>query len=185
MNTQPKPARMTADEFLVWAEMQPHRYELVNGEVVRMAPERVDHGRVKLQTTIALQTAIAARPFACEALISGVGVRIDDATVYEPDVLVRCGDRLPGDATEIADPVILVEVVSPSAGSVDSSTKLPDYLRLPSLRHYLVVDTAARAVTHYRVEASDLANARIIQSGSVVLDPPGIEIEVGQIFATL
>jgi Uma2 family endonuclease len=185
MNTLPKPARMTADEFLVWAEMQPHRCELVNGEVVRVTPERVDHARVKLQTTIAFQTAIAARRHACETLIRGVAVRIDDATVYEPDVLVRCGDKLPGDATEVADPVILVEVVSPSAGSVDSGLKLADYFRLPSLRHYLVVDTASRGVIHYRVEGTDRAEARIIHSGPIALDPPGLEIEVGQIFATL
>ena len=32
MTTQPKPARMTADEFLVWAEAQPSgRYELIGG----------------------------------------------------------------------------------------------------------------------------------------------------------
>jgi hypothetical protein len=47
----PARKRMTTDEFLAWAAEQPEgeRYELVAGEVVAMAPERLGHARVKHQ----------------------------------------------------------------------------------------------------------------------------------------
>ena len=52
--------RMKVPEFLAWAEAQPQgRYELVNGEVVVMAPERVRHNLVKL--AVARQTRTASR----------------------------------------------------------------------------------------------------------------------------
>ena len=62
MATQPKPSRMTADEFLVWSEAQAvGRYELVGGIVVQMAAERVGHVRAKMAAATALGDAIAAQ----------------------------------------------------------------------------------------------------------------------------
>ncbi len=43
-----------------------------------------------------------------------MAVRVDDSNVFEPDASVRCGPRLVGDVTLILDPVIVVEVASPS-----------------------------------------------------------------------
>ena len=77
-----------------------------------------------------------------------MSVRVNDRTVYEPDALVRCGPPLPGHAIEIVDPIIVVEVVSPSSREVDRGVKLASYFSLPSVRHYLIVDTDNRVVIH-------------------------------------
>lgn len=116
----------TADEFIAWAlEQSTGRFELDNGTVVAMAPECVNHGRAKARAWRALDAAIAGRGLACEALLDGPTVRIDDRTVYEPDTLVRCGARLPGDAIEVNDPAIVVEVVSPSSRGIDKGPSSP------------------------------------------------------------
>ena len=74
------PAPMTVEEFIDWAMAQPEgRYELVDGEVVAMAPERIAHARLKAEIWLALREAIAAKGLPCEALVDGAGVRIDDA----------------------------------------------------------------------------------------------------------
>ena len=110
---------LTADEFIAWALQQPEgRFELDNGAVVAMAPERMSHARAKSQAWLALRTAIATRGLPCEALPDGATVRVNDRTVYEPDALVRCGPPLPGDAIEATDPIIVVEVVSPDGPDV-------------------------------------------------------------------
>jgi Uma2 family endonuclease len=107
---------MTADEFIAWAMEQPEgeRYELERGRIVGMAPERLAHARVKYRALRALDDAIRAAGLPCEALPDGVSVEIDATTVYEPDALVRCGPELPPDTIRIKDPLILVEVLSPS-----------------------------------------------------------------------
>ena len=144
---QPKEIEFTADAFIAWALEQPAgRFELDNGIVVAMAPERVNHGRAKLNAVISLRNAIGSSGLACEAHPDGATVRIDDRTVYEPDALVRCGPPLPGDAIEVNDPVILVEVVSPSSRGIDKGAKLASYFLLRSVRHYLIVDTDKRVV---------------------------------------
>ena len=115
----------------------------------------------------------------------GATVSIDEHTVHEPDVLVRCGPPLPGDAIEVPDPLVVVEVVSPSSLGIDTSTKLARYFSLPSVRHYLIVDTNSRVVIHYRRDDSGAIAVRIVGEGALVLDPPGLAIEVGEIFAGL
>ena len=81
---RPKPPRMTADEFIAWAMEQPDgaRYELVGGEVVGMAPERVAHARVKARVVNALADAIERGGLACEAFPDGMAVQVSADTVY-------------------------------------------------------------------------------------------------------
>ena len=100
--------------------------------------------------SLALREAIGARGLACEAFPDGMAVRVNDDTVYEPDALVRCGPALPGEAVEFDDPVVVVEVVSPSSRGIDRGAKLAGYFSLPSVRHYLILDTDKRLVIHHR-----------------------------------
>ena len=183
---QPKQTEFTADEFIAWALEQPTgRFELDNGTVVAMAPERAQHATAKGNAFVALRHAISARGLACEAFPDGVAVRIDDRTVYEPDALVRCGPQLPGDAIEANDPVIIVEVVSPSSRGVDRGVKLAGYFLLPSVRHYLIVDTDKRVIIHNHRSEEGRIEVRILHGGSLTLDPPGLAIEVQDIFVGL
>ena len=125
------------------------RYELVAGQVVAMAPERASHNEGKLEGVVALRQAIRAAGLPCRADTDGMAVRIDADTVYEPDALVRCGERLGPNVVEVVDPVILVEVISPSTHEIDTTRKLGDYFRVPSVRHYLIVNTSRRTVVHH------------------------------------
>jgi Uma2 family endonuclease len=60
-------------------------------------------------------------------------VRIDDHTAYEPDALVYCDDNLAPDAMLIPNPIIVVEVLSPTTRHGDTSAKLIGYFKLPSV----------------------------------------------------
>jgi Uma2 family endonuclease len=170
---------MTADEFIPWALAQPEglHFELVHGRVTGMAPERLGHVRGKQRMFRLLADAIAASGLSCEALVDGVVVQVDEATVYEPDVLVRCGSPLPDDTLRITDPMVVVEVLSPSSRSRDASLKLADYFRIPSVRHYLIVATDIRTVIHHFRDESGAILTRIVRDGRLLLDPPGVTLE--------
>jgi len=183
---QPRLPSFTADAFIAWALEQPTgRFELDNGVVIAMAPERASHAIAKLNAAIALRDAIGARGLACQALPDGMAVRVNDRTVYEPDALVRCGPPLPGDAVELDDPVVVVEVVSPSSRGIDRGAKLAGYLALSSVRHYLIVDIDQRLVIHHHRDAEGRIEVRIVHDGPLTLDPPGLTIDVRDIFAGL
>jgi Uma2 family endonuclease len=188
MNIQTPPRqtlpRMTVDEFLVWAEGRPGRYELVDGVVCRMAPEKVRHAETKAECFIALRVAIRRAGVACHALPDGMTVRITERTAFEPDALVYCGDKLPGDDLEVREPVIVVEVISPSTSSRDSGAKLKGYFSLPSVRHYLIVDATEQSIVHHARDAAGAIATRVVVEGSVRLDPPGIEVALTEFFGS-
>ena len=175
--------RMNVDEFLAWAEAQPGRYELFRGSVYAMTPERAAHAEVKLAVQTALADAIRGRRLPCRVLPDGMTVRIDDSTAHEPDALVYCGPRLAPSAIEVPNPVIVVEVLSPSTRHIDAQIKLAGYFRLPSVMHYLVIDPDRPLVLHHARNADGTILTRIVSDGLIGLDPPGIEITVGDIYS--
>lgn len=186
---QPKPPRMTVDAFLDWAERQPGgRYELVDGEVWAMASETVLHVRVKSRAFAALDRAVEASGLPCEALGDGATVRVAPETAYEPDALLRCGPDLPDDGgLEVPDPLLVVEVLSPSSRAVDTGRKFAGYFALPSLRHYLILDPVARTVLHHRRdgEGGPISSALLrdaAEGPSLLLDPPGLLVPVAALF---
>ena len=102
---------------------------------------------------------------------------------HEPDALVYCGTKLPASAVEVPDPVIIVEVLSRSTRHIDLSAKLADYFRLPSIVHYLIVDPEKPRLVHHARVGGNTITTRIITEGDVMLDPPGIEFSLADIYS--
>ncbi len=178
------PQRLSREEFRRWAEEQTSRYERVDGEPVAMTREKAQHVRLKSRVWAALDRAITAAGLDCEALGDGVTIEVDADTDYEPDAVVNCGPRVPPDAVSATNPVIVVEVLSPRTQAVDTSDKLADYFRVRSIQHYLIVSARCREVIHHRREGEEIVS-RVANLGSIRLDPPGIVIDVADIYAGL
>lgn len=174
--------QMTVDEFLAWAEGQDGRWELYNGVPYPMAPERTRHGEIKFATQTALARGIRDARLPCHMLPDGATVRISERTAHEPDALVYCGAKLPGDAMVVPEPVIVVEVASPSTRRIDASLKLQGYFALPSMRHYLIVDPEGPPILHHLRQDDGTIVTRIVSAGPLHLAPPGIAITVEEIF---
>ena len=176
--------RMTVDEYLAWAEGRPGRFELFAGTVYAMTPERAGHADVKYAVQTALLAGIRRGGLPCHMLPDGMTVRVDRDTAHEPDALVYCGQKLPSSAIEVPNPVIVVEVLSPSTRHVDASAKLAGYFRIPSVQHYLIADLENRLVIHHARGEGDALATKLIREGTLRLDPPGIELTVGELFPT-
>ena len=175
------PSDMTVDEFLVWAMERPGRFELELGTVVAMSPENLGHLRAKDGACNALAAAIRTAGLACEALPDGATVRVDARTAYEPDALVYCGPRLAARSIEVPNPVVVVEVASPSSGNRDHNHKLIGYFMVPSVQHYLVVHPERRVLVHHARRGEEIAT-RILSDGALRLDPPGLDLRIEDLF---
>jgi Uma2 family endonuclease len=180
---------MTVDEFLPWAEGQEGRWELHDGVPVllssgplMMSPERLGHTRVKGKVFVALAEGVKRKALPCEAFTDGVSVKIDARTTFEPDASVICGPRRPDDVIAVADPVVVVEVLSVNTAAVDHGRKLSGYFSLPSVQHYLILDPDRRVAIHHKRGAGDAIETRVLSEGAVKLDPPGFEVAVEAMF---
>jgi Uma2 family endonuclease len=181
MNVSP-PHRMTVDEYLAWTEGQEGRFELYAGTVYAMSPERAGHAKIKLAVQMALVVGIRHRRLPCHVLPDGMTVRINELTAHEPDALVYCGLELPASALEVPNPIIVVEVLSPPTRRIDASLKLAGYFRLPSVTHYVIVDPDQPLIIHHTRADDGKILTSIVHDGTITLDPPGLEVALGDIY---
>jgi Uma2 family endonuclease len=177
--------RMTVEEFVLWSEQQPSgKYELVDGHVVvvRMQSEKIAHTRAKTRLVIAIDSALRKAAAPCEVFSEGITVKISAQHGYEPDAVVNCGAAAPGDELIAPNPIIVVEVLSPSTASKDMGTKVTDYFTVPSIQHYLIVDLDRRVVIHHRRHSPTDLLTSFHSTGTIRLDPPGIEVKAEDMF---
>jgi hypothetical protein len=147
-----------------------------------MSSERVIHSRVKYLVARAFERTLERAGAPCQFLLDGALVRIDRHRSYRPDVLVYCGQPLPDDAIEVPNPVVVVEVLSPSNAMKDLRDKLVGYLLGPaSCTISLSIPTTAwSSITP---AAGDAIATRIVSDGSSLqLDPPGLRTAVAEFF---
>ncbi len=142
---------LTVDEFLEWSQRQERgKYELLDGAVIMQQSQRWAHSKFKYLIFDRLRAAIEATQLPFYAAPEGPTVRVHQHKAFEPDALVAPLPEPAPDALEIPNPIIVVEVLSPSTAQIDVTTKLKGYFEVPSVQHYLIVDPDGRTLTHHR-----------------------------------
>lgn len=138
---------MDVEAFLAWAKRE-GRWELRDGQPVRKAPERALHALTKYGAQESLKAGIKRAGLSCRMFPDGMTVRIKARTAFEPDALVVCPSPVDLQTMEIPNPVIVVEVLSPSTAADDHGIKLDGYFSIPS------VEGSTRPASRRRSRAS-------------------------------
>jgi Uma2 family endonuclease len=177
------PTRLTVDEFLAWAVRQKEgKYELIDGMVIMQQAQKWGHSKVKFEIALVLREAIKSAGIACYVASDGPTVRITKHKAFVPDALVAPLPEPAFDSLEIPNPIIVVEVLSPSTARMDTTTKLEGYFKVASVQHYLIVDPRSRSVTHHKRGSGAVVKTRIARKGLLALNPPGIKIRLADVF---
>ena len=173
---------IAVDAFLAFEGEGDTRYQLVRGAVTAMAPAKAEHGEMVMRLGSRLLVSL---PKGCR-VISEAGIKPADRddTYWQADVAVTCGPREPG-TVYLRDPVLVAEVLSPSTEATDRILKLPDYRRLPSLRHVLLISTTAVLIEHWQ-RAGDIWQVRDLGPGDMLeIDGLGIRIDLDALYADM
>ncbi len=131
------------------------RLELAGGEIVAMAGASWTHN--KLSTRIATALNANSGEGNCEATVGDLRIRVEATSenLY-PDVVMGCDDAQFHETLPhtLLNPVVAVEVLSPSTQNGDLDGKLTAYQSIPSLQHYLIFSQDRVRVRHYvRIDA--------------------------------
>lgn len=127
---------ITIAEYIEGEELSEIRHEYIYGEVYAMAGASTTHNRIV--TNIGFRIDERLGNSRCEAFLESVKLKADEATFYYPDVMVAC-DENPESAYYRQEPILLVEVLSPSTERIDRNEKLTVYKNIPTLHEYLIV----------------------------------------------
>jgi Uma2 family endonuclease len=142
---------MTPEEYLAFDRASEISHEFVNGEIRAMTVGTLAHGVILTQIASSLVSQLRGKP--CDVVSQAIRVGIPRMRNYlVPDVVVACGGtQLEDDQHDtMLNPVVIVEVLSPSTAAYDRGEKWDMYRRIPSLRNYLLVSQTEPVVHLYR-----------------------------------
>lgn len=174
MNVQPH-LRMDKATFLAWSREREERYELADGRVMMMTGGSRGHGIIIRRLAAALEKRLD--PSRWIVLTSDFGVDLGPDTVRYPDVVVDVATGLLKDLTATA-PALIAEVLSPSSASYDLGDKAAEYLKLPSLRAYLVLSQEEAKAWAWVRGASGFSPGPDVIKGDGVLRIAALAIDV-------
>jgi len=128
---------ITEQEYLTGEKISEVKHEYINGDVYAMAGTSKNHERIALNMSRIFGNHLINSP--CEPFGSDVKVRVPTGNYRYPDCMVVCDDITENDYyTE--SPTILVEVLSRSTRKIDEKDKRMEYLNIPSLEEYILIE---------------------------------------------
>ena len=148
MSALPKPF-YSADEYLVLEENADYRSQFYNGEIFAMAGASRRDNTVASNTLANLHFQLRNRD--CEIYSSDMRVKISETLYTYPDIVIVCGEpqieKKRGE--NLLNPVVLVEVLSPSTEKFDRGDKAQLYRSMPSLKEYVLIAQDKPYIEHY------------------------------------
>lgn len=149
MATKPKPY-LTPEEYLAFEREADVKHEYYAGEIFAFAGASEEHNLIAGNVYAGLHAQLRKRP--CKVYPSDMRVRVSPTGLYTyPDVTVVCGDARFDDeqADTLLNPILVVEVLSPSTEEYDRAGKFEQYRKLDSLQAYLVIAQDRNHVEHW------------------------------------
>ena len=156
MATPAAQTRLTPEEYIAFErkalpDAEIVRHEYINGELIAMSGASRAHNLITINISTALHSRL--RGSECETYANEMRVSTPTTTSYfYPDVVVVCEEpRFEDDVFDtLLNPIILVEVLSPSTEVYDRREKFAHYRQLASLQEYVLVTQDKVLVEHYR-----------------------------------
>ena len=182
---QPRTKLTNADYMALTPPAVPGpRYQLINGELVKMSGASYAHQtfQIRLGSQLLAQTDTLGIG---EVLSTPFDVHVDLFNTYQPDLLYVSNER-----RHILDrigandaPDVVVEILSDSTRRRDLTEKLPVYAA-NGVREVWIVDLDARTVTLYLGDGPTFTPARVFTADDALVSEamPGVTVELGPIF---
>lgn len=150
MSTQPK-HRYTLKEYLALERESEVKYEYWDGDIFAMSGGTLLHDQIMGNTDDLLRNALRGRE--CRVFTNNMQIKVPAAPPYRyGDGSVVCGqvevERFNG-ADLLVNPVLIIEVLSPTTEAYDRGDKFTHYKSIPNFREYLLIAQHRPHVTHY------------------------------------
>jgi Uma2 family endonuclease len=169
---------MSLDEFLAWEREQPERYEYTGGVATMMTGGSLDHSTIASNLWTALRDSL--RGSACRAFRGDTKI-IANRSIRYPDLSVTC-TQVRGDEDTVLEPVLVIEVISPSTEREDRGRKKFDYFATASIRQYAIIEQDARRVDLYTRSGDRWTDEIIEGDAALTLSSIGVEMSLDTVY---
>ncbi|MCG8425516.1 MAG: Uma2 family endonuclease [Proteobacteria bacterium] len=185
MGSVTRHAIYTIEEYLRLEEHSNVKHEFLDGQMFAMAGGTPEHGAIAMRIAISLGSQLRGRP--CNVYSSDVRVRVTVTGLDTyPDLSIVCGreERDQEDQHALTNPVVIVEVLSPSTEMYDRSEKLNHYKRITTLQEVVLVshqEPVIEVVRRVEPDSERWTTHRAIAGQSVALESVGCTLDVDEV----
>jgi Uma2 family endonuclease len=170
---------LTLDDYLEIERASEFRNDYVNGQIIAMSGESLSHGRIKGNVYHEIRNHLRGKP--CEAFTSDMKVKVEGVSPFKyPDVVVVCGQPQMHDAKKdlLLNPLVIIEVLSPSTEAVDRGEKFDLYQAIPSLKYYVLIAQDRSSVTVMTRQSNNRWELELITDMNASLLVPDLDCEI-------
>jgi len=169
---------MSLEAFLAWEREQPERYEYADGVAKIRSGQTLRHNTIVMNLLAVLRTPLRAA--GCRIFNGSIKI-IANGSVRYPDLSITCQD-IDGKDDIVPDPILVIEVLSPSTEREDRGRKKFDYFATPSIRQYAIVEQDERLVDLY-TRSGDVWTNEIVAGDAVLnLSSVGVVLSLDAIY---
>jgi Uma2 family endonuclease len=175
--------RYTFREYLELEATSQLRHEFFDGAVYAMSGGSPDPSRLAANVISILTGQLAGKP--CQAFTSDLRVRVQaTGLATHPDVSVICGSLQldPEDNNTVTNPLLIVEVLSPSTQRYDREEKAAHYRRIPSLESYVLISQDEQRLEVFSRNQDGSWTLREARNGAVDLPAIGCALAVADVY---
>ena len=177
--------RYSPADYLALERASEVKHEFFDGEMFLMAGGTMEHSQVAANVIRALGNAFADSP--CCVLTSDMKIKLPTGLYTYPDASVVCNQPQYEDDRKdvLLNPLLVVEVLSPSTEAYDRGQKFRHYQTCPSLREYVLIAQDRSAVDHYLRQPSGQWLLTTFESLDATMPLPslGVGLRLGEIYA--
>ena len=139
----------TPEEYLAMERAATYKSEFCAGEIFAMSGTSRQHNTIGLNIASELKHCLKTRD--CDVYAYDIRVRTPDSRLYTyPDVMVTCNGQFEDSSVDtLLNPIMIVEVLSPSTETYDRTKKFTDYRKIDSLVEYILVAQNECRVTQF------------------------------------
>lgn len=180
--------KFTVEEYLQMEKAAAERHEyyqgeifqmLGHGELLAMSGAAPVHNMIFINMVACLANALTGKP--CRPFGPDMRLNIPENTLFTyPDISIYCGDpeNIPEDEESFIHPIVLIEILSPSTREYDRGGKFKLYRDIPTLREYILVDTAGVNVESFRLNSRQHWELEEYTLLSQTLEMPSISVSI-------
>ena len=149
MTAQPKPV-YSVEAYLEMERSGALKHEYYRGEIFALAGSSEAHNLILTNILTSLNLQLRKRP--CKVYPSDMRLRIPKTGLYTyPDVSIVCGTPQFDDSKRdtLLNPLIVIEILSPSTERYDRGKKFQNYRTIPTLQEYILISQDEHHIEHY------------------------------------
>jgi len=143
--------KVSVDDYLEGEMLSTVKHEYIDGEVYAIAGSSDIHNMIAGEMYALLLSHLRNSKY--QTFIGDIKVRASKEVYYYPDVLVSC-EQNPENPYFRNQPILIIEVTSPSTAHIDRREKLLFYQQMPSVQEYVIVDQHKMNVEVHRRQAN-------------------------------